>query len=516
MIVGADFPDEQYADFDAWAAAMASDDTEAPTSPLWHGGGQWLLYGLGLVLGCKILITSLCKTTDRTLVLPLCSALLLDRRRPNPKPYPYPYQVSRPSGGHRLRGGNDPGGCARGWCGQQGGAAGDAARRRRLPRPLRRPDRALAARLAVHLAAAAEGRGVDAQPQLPAGHRGLKAFSLVAALVGTAASLGGGASRVSGRATFCVLTVVRCLPLQPPKRAVRAVRLAGMGKQGHVPKIKSKKKKKSPAKTEVKAAPLSTPDDVDEFVAGRHELKLHGNNYDDDDDDDEEDEVLALEGPDSDEEEEEDDEGEDGKFDDDEDEDEDEDAEATGAATAGWGRKKKDFYGGDSADDVSDEEAEEAARLEQEEVLRLQRDHAAGLEADDFGELDPSAEGDAADRPSDAQLLARLNEDLEAGAAGMNVEAVERDMSRLSEKEKLQLVEKQAPELLQLLGDFKGHMREVRERIAPLLAAARQKQLGQEGGVSFLELKLQLLLSYCVNISFYLLLKAQVTLTPNP
>ena len=287
-----------------------------------------------------------------------------------------------------------------------------------------------------------------------------------------------------------------------------------MGKEGHVPKNKSKKKKKSPAKTERKAAPLSTPDDVDEFVAGRHELKLHGNNYDDDDDD-EEDEVLALQGPDSDEEEDEEDEDEEGgKFDDDaEDEDEDEDAEATGTATAGWGRKKKDFYGGDSADDVSDDEAEEAARLEQEEVLRLQRDHAAGLEADDFGELDPSAEGGDADRPSDAQLLARLNEDLEAGAAGMNVEAVERDMSRLSEKEKLQLVEKQAPELLQLLGDFKGHMREVRERIAPLLAAARQKQLGQEGGVSFLELKLQLLLSYCVNISFYLLLKAQVTLT---
>ena len=57
-----------------------------PTSPLWHGGGQWLLYGLGLVLRCKIFITSLCKTTDRTLVLPLRSALLLDRRRPNPKP----------------------------------------------------------------------------------------------------------------------------------------------------------------------------------------------------------------------------------------------------------------------------------------------------------------------------------------------------------------------------------------------------------------------------------------------
>ena len=238
--------------------------------------------------------------------------------------------------------------------------------------------------------------------------------------------------------------------------------LARMGKEGHVPKAPGKKKKKkSPVKTVRKAAPVSTPEDVDDFVAGRHELKLHGNNYDDDDDD-EEDEVLALQGPDSDEEEEEDDEDEEGgKFDDDE-EEEDEDAEATGGASAGWGRKKKDFYGGDSADDVSDDEAEEAARLEQEEVLRLQRDHAAGLEADDFGELDASAEGADADRPSDAQLLARLNEDLEAGAAGMNVEAVERDMSRLSEKEKLQLVEKQAPELLQLLSDFKGHMREVR------------------------------------------------------
>ena len=39
MVVGADFPDEQYADFDEWAVAMASDDTDAPTSPLWHGGG---------------------------------------------------------------------------------------------------------------------------------------------------------------------------------------------------------------------------------------------------------------------------------------------------------------------------------------------------------------------------------------------------------------------------------------------------------------------------------------------
>jgi hypothetical protein len=58
MVVSADFPDEAYEDVDSWAEAMASDDTEAPTSPLWHGGGQWLLYGLGLVLKCTLSVTS--------------------------------------------------------------------------------------------------------------------------------------------------------------------------------------------------------------------------------------------------------------------------------------------------------------------------------------------------------------------------------------------------------------------------------------------------------------------------
>ena len=125
MVVGADFPDEQYADFDEWAAAMASDDTDAPTSPLWHGGGQWLLYGLGLVLRGKIVITSMYKTTDLTLTLTLLLSLTValtptltlnpipnpcsyTSSYPCPYPYPNPYQVSRPGGGHGLRRRRDP------------------------------------------------------------------------------------------------------------------------------------------------------------------------------------------------------------------------------------------------------------------------------------------------------------------------------------------------------------------------------------------------------------------------
>ena len=59
MIVGADFPDEFYEDFDSWAEAMALDDTEHPTSCLWRGGGQWLLYGLGLVFELRLAVVSM-------------------------------------------------------------------------------------------------------------------------------------------------------------------------------------------------------------------------------------------------------------------------------------------------------------------------------------------------------------------------------------------------------------------------------------------------------------------------
>ncbi|KAL1515439.1 hypothetical protein AB1Y20_002065 [Prymnesium parvum] len=59
MIVTCDFPDDQYETFDDWVDAMGSDDTEVDNSSLWHGGGQWLLYGLGLLLQVTIEVTSL-------------------------------------------------------------------------------------------------------------------------------------------------------------------------------------------------------------------------------------------------------------------------------------------------------------------------------------------------------------------------------------------------------------------------------------------------------------------------
>ena len=251
------------------------------------------------------------------------------------------------------------------------------------------------------------------------------------------------------------------------------------------------------------------------------------NNSDDDDLDDEEDEeeILPLDDDESDEDDEDsEDEGEgEGEWDEDDDaaggagDSDDDDASSDGdgdgaaparASSAGWGKSRRGFYGGDDAGDDEDAaEAEEAARLEQQEVLRLQKEQAARLRLDDFGEL-------AAPKASSrgAPSAEALDDELQALARGglgasVRVESLERDLRGMSEREKLQHVRAEAPELQQLLADFKGHVKEAREVLQPLLADARARRLPTEGGVGFVQLKLQLLLSYCSNIAFYLLLK---------
>ena len=250
------------------------------------------------------------------------------------------------------------------------------------------------------------------------------------------------------------------------------------------------------------------------------------NNSDDDDLDDEEDEeeILPLDDDESDDDEDSEDEGEgEGEWDEDDDaaggagDSDDDDASSDGdgdgaaparASSAGWGKSRRGFYGGDDAGDDEDAaEAEEAARLEQQEVLRLQKEQAARLRLDDFGEL-------AAPKASSrgAPSAEALDDELQALARGglgasVRVESLERDLRGMSEREKLQHVRAEAPELQQLLADFKGHVKEAREVLQPLLADARARRLPTEGGVGFVQLKLQLLLSYCSNIAFYLLLK---------
>ena len=276
-------------------------------------------------------------------------------------------------------------------------------------------------------------------------------------------------------------------------------------------------------------------DDDDEVALGRRQPEPLEDS--EEEGEEEVEEVMALEGMDDDDDEEEDDdddeeeeddddeEYEDGNManglaradDDESDEDDDEDEDSARPGALGWGARRTDLYGGhaDAPDEEDDDlsEDEQAEQLEAKEALRLQKAHASRLRAEDFGELTPAEPTrGAAGRSERARKLDDELAELPFAlrdAGGVRLEAVARDVSGLSEAAVARAVEADAPELLHLLADFKETLREARERVAPLLASARQKQLPPEGGVQLLQVKLQLMLSYATNISFYLLLKAQ-------
>jgi len=58
MLVTCSFPDENFGTFEHWLEAQNADDTAFDSTDLWKGGGNWNLYGLGLLLECSIWVTS--------------------------------------------------------------------------------------------------------------------------------------------------------------------------------------------------------------------------------------------------------------------------------------------------------------------------------------------------------------------------------------------------------------------------------------------------------------------------
>jgi U3 small nucleolar RNA-associated protein 3 len=100
---------------------------------------------------------------------------------------------------------------------------------------------------------------------------------------------------------------------------------------------------------------------------------------------------------------------------------------------------------------------------------------------------------------------------LDALDAAPAIEMIERDFAALTTTERLAVLKKEAPELLKLLDDLKTYMTEVKTVAQPLheLLYERKLSASDKNLVSFLETKVQLMLSYCMHVTFYLLLKAE-------
>ncbi|GJQ10565.1 hypothetical protein GpartN1_g2356.t1 [Galdieria partita] len=164
-----------------------------------------------------------------------------------------------------------------------------------------------------------------------------------------------------------------------------------------------------------------------------------------------------------------------------------------------WGIDRQNYYGADAEDteSLSESELELIMKEEEQESRRLQEQQIATLEKEDL----------------EASQLTGLDEDLEKGAFLIQG----KDWSTLTPDEKQRIIEKDSPEVIKLLHDFKEKSREIFDSLEPVIDTAKNFKNMYSNGMSLLELKYHLLLNYCINIAFFMLLKAQgVTVKDHP
>ena len=206
--------------------------------------------------------------------------------------------------------------------------------------------------------------------------------------------------------------------------------------------------------------------------------------------------------------------------------DDDLDASATDSddeAAGIRGRSKDDFYGDDDVDHEGQSDEEERAD-EEREARRLQRAAADGMDAGDFDAFSNS-ESDSSD--SEGKTLGAkaraaattkgkgkkkgkkaLIGELSGAVApeGAAIESLGGDAVAAAASD---AVASDAPELIALTKELTKNLDEVTHSVEPVIAAARAGELATAEGISYLDAKHLLMLSYCVNIVFYLLLKSE-------
>ncbi|KAH8329992.1 hypothetical protein KR067_012652 [Drosophila pandora] len=167
--------------------------------------------------------------------------------------------------------------------------------------------------------------------------------------------------------------------------------------------------------------------------------------------------------------------------------------------TMDWGSKRSTYYNTDFVDqDYSSYNAqeEELARAEEDEAKKIQLRLAKRLSEADF-QLD-DVKADSSDDEEDAST--------KKSAPGIKITT---DLTGLSARERLQLLQKDSPEFLGLTQDFQKHLEEVKELLTPVLNYVRNHGVPMVPPLQFASLYHTVLTTYCSNVAFYLLLKAR-------
>ncbi|XP_026205461.1 something about silencing protein 10 [Anabas testudineus] len=161
-----------------------------------------------------------------------------------------------------------------------------------------------------------------------------------------------------------------------------------------------------------------------------------------------------------------------------------------------WGTKKKMYYDSDylTTKGKTQEELEAEEQEEEEEAKNVQNRLALNLSEEDY----------------DLNFFQEFG--VEKKDEKKTVEKEERivkDLKQMSQKERMKLLKKESPELLELIQDFKAKLSELKDELQPLVQMVKDGKIPPGKGADYIKTKQQLYLNYCTNISFYLVLKAK-------
>ncbi|KAJ1558363.1 hypothetical protein HK096_001814 [Nowakowskiella sp. JEL0078] len=176
-----------------------------------------------------------------------------------------------------------------------------------------------------------------------------------------------------------------------------------------------------------------------------------------------------------------------------------------------WGSSKRMYYNGD---DVSDEE--EDAKDEEKEALRLQKKQRSIVREEDYLDETFSSRLQKPVNTNSSQIFTITDITEES----INRDELKTQLESMSDMEAKRLVNQVAPEIVALLNEFAITWDEVSTKIQPTVAALRKLAIIRQESEDvsrvreFLELKYELFTSYLTNISFYLALCSNPSLTP--
>ncbi len=176
-----------------------------------------------------------------------------------------------------------------------------------------------------------------------------------------------------------------------------------------------------------------------------------------------------------------------------------------------WGKKKSAYFGGNKLANEND------ALLEEEEAKVLQSKMMKQLDMSDFG-LDSFKSKTTevkklktSEELESRKIAAKAFNEIQQGALSSDdrLQKIAKDLSKLSKKDKLEMLKQESPELFELVRDFQEKIDELQETLLPIFEAIKAGMIPPSLATEFIVNKTKLFLTYCSYLSFYFVLKSQ-------